>query len=207
MNKQNIPQQIVAWEQHWIVVWSLLHIVTVLCLVLGIYFCRDYMLLPDRVIIMDDAGNLYYGTSGKVICTATANDIASRAAVAFLERSFEQDHQKACEAIFGRSAQKSLSGIVSETKEEFNGQKIRQFPVIEKIELIPATEPDQCLAFVSGTLHRTGIYLNLPYYQKLGFNLGLRLMRSPDIKTYPLRVLRMRYEERSIFDNKKEKEK
>ena len=34
------------------------------------------------------------------------------------------------------------------------------------------------------------------------FTLGLRLVRSPDEKAFPLRVLRMTYEEKSIFDNK-----
>ncbi len=207
MNKQYKPQQTVAREQSRVVGWSLMHVVTAIFLAAGIYYCRAYMQLPDRVLIMDEGKNLYYGSSGKVLCRATAEDIASRATVAFLERSFEQDHRAACEALFGRSAQKSLRSIVSLTRDEFNEQKIRQVPVIDKIELLPATEPNQCLAFVSGILHRTGIYLNLPYYQKLEFTLGLRLMRSPDIKTYPLRVLRMRYEERSIFDNKRGKEK
>ena len=44
--------------------------------------------------------------------------------------------------------------------------------------------------------------MNIPYYQKLEFTLGLRLMRSPDIQTHPLRVLRMIYEEQSVYDNK-----
>ena len=71
------------------------------------------------------------------------------------------------------------------------------------MELLPLSDaPGQCLAFVYGTLHRTGVYMKIPYSQKLKFTLGLRLVRSPDEKAFPLRVLRMTYEEKSIFDNK-----
>lgn len=195
----------VAQEQRRVIARSLLHILTLVCFLTGIYFCREYMLMPDRVIIMDDAGNLYRGSSRHVLCRETAEDIARRSTSAFLNRSFKQDNKASCEALFGRSAQKSVENILSETRDEFEDQKIRQASVIENIEIVEASEPDQCLAFVSGTLHRTGVYLSIPYYQKLEFNLGLRLMRSPDSRTYPLRVLKMTYDEKSVYDNKKER--
>lgn len=196
----------VANEQQNVIFWSLMHVFTVVGFFTGLYYCREYMMMPDRVVIMDKGGNLFQGTSRDVICRDTVHNIAERAAMAFLDRSFEHNNQKTCEALFGKTAQKSLRDIISRSSNEFTEQKIRQTPVIKEIEITSAGEPDQCLAFVSGILHRTGIYMNIPYYQELEFTLGLRLMRSPDIKTYPLRVLRMVYGEKSIYDNKTRKE-
>ena len=197
------PQKQVIREQHSVIRWSLLHIATAVCLIVGIYYGRAYIRMPDRVIVVDEAGSIYRGSSENVLCKETAENIARRCAFAFLDRSFEHDHWQLCEALFGRSAQKSLSAIIRESKDEFREQKIRQLPEIRKVELLPLSdEPEQCLAFVYGTLHRTGVYMKIPYSQKLKFTLGLRLVRSPDEKAFPLRVLRMTYEEKSIFDNK-----
>lgn len=197
------PQKQVIREQRSVIRWSLLHIATAVCLIVGIYYGRAYIRMPDRVIVVDEAGSIYRGSSENVLCRESAENIARRCAFAFLDRSFEHDHWQLCEALFGRSAQKSLSDIIRKSKDEFREQKIRQLPEIRKVELLPLSdEPEQCLAFVYGTLHRTGIYMKIPYSQKLKFTLGLRLVRSPDEKAFPLRVLRMTYEEKSIFDNK-----
>ena len=197
------PQKQVIREQRSVIRWSLLHIATAVCLIVGIYYGRAYIRMPDRVIVVDEAGSIYRGSSENVLCRETAENIARRCAFAFLDRSFEHDHWQLCEALFGRSAQKSLSAIIRESKDEFREQKIRQLPEIRKVELLPLNDvPEQCLAFVYGTLHRTGVYMKIPYSQKLKFTLGLRLVRSPDEKAFPLRVLRMTYEEKSIFDNK-----
>lgn len=197
------PQKQVIREQRSVIRWSLLHIATAVCLIIGIYYGRAYIRMPDRVIVVDEAGSIYRGSSENVLCRETAENIARRCAFAFLDRSFEHDHWQLCEALFGRSAQKSLSDIIRKSKDEFREQKIRQLPEIRKVELLPLSdEPEQCLAFVYGTLHRTGVYMKIPYSQKLKFTFGLRLVRSPDEKAFPLRVLRMTYEEKSIFDNK-----
>ena len=197
------PQKQVIREQRSVIRWSLLHIATAVCLIVGIYYGRAYIRMPDRVIVVDEAGSIYCGSSENVLCRESAENIARRCAFAFLDRSFEHDHWQLCEALFGRSAQKSLSDIIRKSKDEFTEQKIRQLPEIRKVELLPLSdEPEQCLAFVYGTLHRTGVYMKIPYSQKLKFTLGLRLVRSPDEKAFPLRVLRMTYEEKSIFDNK-----
>lgn len=197
------PQKQVIREQRSVIRWSLLHIATAVCLIVGIYYGRAYIRMPDRVIVVDEAGSIYRGSSENVLCRETAENIARRCAFAFLDRSFEHDHWQLCEALFGRSAQKSLSDIIRKSKDEFREQKIRQLPEIRKVELLPLSdEPEQCLAFVYGTLHRTGVYMKIPYSQKLKFTLGLRLVRSPDEKAFPLRVLRMTYEEKSIYDNK-----
>ena len=197
------PQKQVIREQRSVIRWSLLHIATAVCMIVGIYYGRAYIRMPDRVIVVDEAGSIYRGSSENVLCRETAENIARRCVFAFLDRSFEHDHWQLCEALFGRSAQKSLSDIIRKSKDEFREQKIRQLPEIRKVELLPLSdEPEQCLAFVYGTLHRTGVYMKIPYSQKLKFTLGLRLVRSPDEKAFPLRVLRMTYEEKSIFDNK-----
>lgn len=197
------PTEQVLREQRSVIRWSLLHIATAVCLIVGIYYGREYMRMPDRVIVVDGAGSIYRGSSENVLCKETAENIARRCAFAFLDRSFEHDHWQLCEALFGRSAQKSLSDIIRKSKDEFTEQKIRQLPEIRKVELLPLSDaPGQCLAFVYGTLHRTGVYMKIPYSQKLKFTLGLRLVRSPDEKAFPLRVLRMTYEEKTIFDNK-----
>ena len=201
--KHDSPAKQVIREQRSVIRWSLLHIATAVCLIVGIYYGSEYMRMPDRVIVVDEAGSIYRGSSENVLCKETAENIARRCAFAFLDRSFEHDHWQLCEALFGRSAQKSLSDIIRKSKDEFTEQKIRQFPEIRKVELLPLSDaPGQCLAFVYGTLHRTGVYMKIPYSQKLKFTLGLRLVRSPDEKAFPLRVLRMTYEEKSIFDNK-----
>lgn len=197
------PTEQVGREQRSVIRWSLLHIATAVCLIVGIYYGREYMRMPDRVIVVDEAGSIYRGSSENVLCKETAENIARRCAFAFLDRSFEHDHWQLCEALFGRSAQKALSDIIRKSKDEFTEQKIRQLPEIRKVELLPLSDaPGQCLAFVYGTLHRTGVYMKIPYSQKLKFTLGLRLVRSPDEKAFPLRVLRMTYEEKSVFDNK-----
>ncbi len=199
----SFPQKQVIREQRSVIRWSLLHIATAVCLIVGIYYGRAYIRMPDRVIVVDEAGSIYRGSSENVLCRETAENIARRCVFAFLDRSFEHDHWQLCEALFGCSAQKSLSDIIRKSKDEFREQKIRQLPEIRKVELLPLSdEPEQCLAFVYGTLHRTGVYMKIPYSQKLKFTLGLRLVRSPDEKAFPLRVLRMTYEEKSIFDNK-----
>lgn len=201
--KHDSPAKQVLREQRCVIRWSLLHIATAVCLIVGIYYGREYMRMPDRVIVVDEAGSIYRGSSENVLCKKTADNIARRCAFAFLARSFEHDHWQLCEALFGRSAQKSLSDIIRKSKDEFTEQKIRQLPEIRKVELLPLSDaPGQCLAFVYGTLHRTGVYMKIPYSQKLKFTLGLRLVRSPDEKAFPLRVLRMTYEEKTIFDNK-----
>ena len=197
------PTEQVGREQRSVIRWSLLHIATAVCLIVGIYYGHEYMRMPDRVIVVDEAGSIYRGSSENVLCKETAENIARRCAFAFLDRSFEHDHRQLCEALFGRSAQKSLSDIIRKSKDEFTEQKIRQLPEIRKVELLPLSDaPGQCLAFVYGTLHRTGVYMKIPYSQKLKFTLGLRLVRSPDEKAFPLRVLRMTYEEKTIFDTK-----
>lgn len=201
--KHDSPAKQVIREQRSVIRWSLLHIATAVCLIVGIYYGREYMRMPDRVIVVDEAGSIYRGSSENVLCKETAENIARRCAFAFLDRSFEHDHWQLCEALFGRSAQKSLSDIIRKSKDEFTEQKIRQLPEIRKVELLPLSDaPGQCLAFVYGTLHRTGVYMKIPYSQKLKFTLGLRLVRSPEEKAFPLRVLRMTYEEKSVFDNK-----
>ena len=201
--KHDSPAKQVIREQRSVIRWSLLHIATAVCLIVGIYYAREYMRMPDRVIVVDEAGSIYRGSSENALCKETAENIARRCAFAFLDRSFEHDHWQLCEALFGRSAQKSLSDIIRKSKDEFTEQKIRQLPEIRKVELLPLSDaPGQCLAFVYGTLHRTGVYMKIPYSQKLKFTLGLRLVRSPEEKAFPLRVLRMTYEEKSIFDNK-----
>ena len=201
--KHDSPAKQVIREQRSVIRWSLLHIATAVCLIVGIYYAREYMRMPDRVIVVDEAGSIYRGSSENVLCKETADNIARRCAFAFLDRSFEHDHWQLCEALFGRSAQKSLSDIIRKSKDEFTEQKIRQLPEIRKVELLPLSDaPGQCLAFVYGTLHRTGVYMKIPYSQKLKFTLGLRLVRSPEEKEFPLRVLRMTYEEKSVFDNK-----
>lgn len=201
--KHDSPAKQVIREQRSVIRWSLLHIATAVCLIVGIYYGHEYMRMPDRVIVVDEAGSIYRGSSENVLCQETAENIARRCAFAFLDRSFEHDHRQLCEALFGRSAQKALSDIIRKSKDEFTEQKIRQLPEIRKVELLPLSDaPGQCLAFVYGTLHRTGVYMKIPYSQKLKFTLGLRLVRSPDEKAFPLRVLRMTYEEKSVFDNK-----
>ena len=201
--KHDSPAKQVLREQRSVIRWSLLHIATAVCLIVGIYYGREYMRMPDRVIVVDEAGSIYRGSSENVLCKETAENIARRCAFAFLDRSFEHDHWQLCEALFGRSAQKALSDIIRKSKDEFTEQKLRQLPEIRKVELLPLSDaPGQCLAFVYGTLHRTGVYMKIPYSQKLKFTLGLRLVRSPEEKAFPLRVLRMTYEEKSIFDNK-----
>ena len=196
------PEQRVGREQSFVVIWSLLHIGSLLCLCLGVYFAHAYMMMPDRVIIMDESGSIYRGSSSHVLVRETAEDIARRCTLAFLDRSFEHDHWQLCEALFGRSAQKSLRSIIQKSKSEFSDRKIRQIPIIENIRLsTPGNAPGQCLAFVSGKLHRDGIYMKMPYSQKLEFTLGLRLVRSTEQRSFPLRVLRMAYEERSIYEN------
>ncbi len=198
------PHETVAKEQRHVILWSVIHISAILCLILGFYYCRQYMLMPDKVIIVDEQGSIYCGESQNILSREVVEDTARRCAVAFLDRSFEHNNDVECEALFGRSAQKSLRDIIGETAEEFEKQKIRQIPEISKVKML-ADKPDQCIAYVYGTLHRRGIYMDIPYYQKLNFTLGLRLVRSPDEKTFPLRVLRMTYEEKSIYNDKAEK--
>ena len=174
--KHDSPAKQVLREQRSVIRWSLLHIATAVCLIVGIYYGREYMRMPDRVIVVDEAGSIYRGSSENALCKETAENIARRCAFAFLDRSFEHDHWQLCEALFGRSAQKSLSDIIRKSKDEFTEQKIRQLPEIRKVELLPLSDaPGQCLAFVYGTLHRTGVYMKIPYSQKLKFTLGLRL--------------------------------
>ncbi len=193
----------VSQEQQKVIIWSLLHIATLFCLVLGIFYGQEYMKMPDKVVIVDNAGNIYRGYSNNVICHKTVEDTAKRCAFAFLDRSYEHSYNQLCEALFGRTAQKSLQSIIRKSENEFTSQKIRQIPIIEKVEILPLkSTPGQCLAFVHGKLYRTGIYMRIPYSQKLNFSLGLRLIRSPKEKDFPLRVLRMTYEENSIYDNK-----
>lgn len=197
-----LPCRKVAREQNRIVLWASFHILCATCLGMGLYYIRQYMLHPDKVIIQDAGGNLYRGSSGPLLCREAAEDAARRAAIAFLERSWEHEHREMREAIFGKTAQKAVADLISRSKDEFADQKIRQIPDISLIRVQAAPEPDQCLVRVQGVLHRTGIYMGMPYYQQLEYNLGLRLMRSPDARTFPLRVLRMTYEERSLYDGK-----
>ena len=138
--KHDSPAKQVLREQRSVIRWSLLHIATAVCLIVGIYYGREYMRMPDRVIVVDEAGSIYRGSSENVLCKETAENIARRCAFAFLDRSFEHDHRQLCEALFGRSAQKSLSDIIRKSKDEFTEQKIRQLPEIRKVELLPLSD-------------------------------------------------------------------
>ena len=193
----------VGCEQRKIILWGIFHIITLTSLVLGIYYAQKYMLMPDQVTICDFAQNLYRGQSRDVLCQATVEDIARKATMAFLCRDGEIFQQQAQEALFGESARKSLRTLIGNSQKEFREQKIRQTPIIQKIDIVATPEKDQSLAFVRGTLHRTGVYMEMPYCQKLEFILGLRLARSGKLSEYPLRVLRLSYDEKSIYDNKK----
>lgn len=206
MNSLSTPWQKAAGEQRRTILLSLFHIISLISLGAGLYFTSKYMQHPDRIIIQDQSGSLYRGRTGPVLCQETAEDIATRAAFAFLDRSFEHENRAACEAVFGKTAQKSLFALLAKTKEEYAEQKIRQFPEIRDITILPAEEENQCLAWVEGDLHRTGIYMKMPYYQKLEYILGLRLMQSDAPEKYPLRVLRMNYTEKSVYESKKQEE-
>ena len=197
------PVQTVRTEQNYIILWGVLHIATAICLVLGIYYTKEYMHMPDDVTICDLAKNLYRGKSCNVSCQATAEDIARKATMAFLTRNGESYQHQTLKALFGRTAQKSLQTLIRNSQTEFKEQNIRQIPVIKNIRIVDAPEKDQYLAFAEGMLHRTGVYMEMPYRQKLKFVLGLRLVRSGSLSEYPLRVLRMAYYEKSIYDNKK----
>ena len=196
------PWEKVARQQTRIILLTVFHIVCVICLAAGLYYTVRFMRHPDFVLIQDKSGSLYRGRTGPLICRATAEDTAKRAAFAFLDRSYRHDNRAMCEAIFGKTAQKSLFEIINGTKDEFSEQKIRQFPEIENVTVVPAEESGQCLVWVEGTLHRSGIYMGIPYRQKLEFILGLRLMQSDEEEKFPLRVLRMNYRERSVYDSK-----
>lgn len=197
------PWQKVARQQTRIICWALFHIVCLICLAAGLYYTIQFMRHPDRVIIQDQSGSLYRGRTGPVICREVAEDTARRAAFAFLDRSYRHDNRAICEAIFGKSAQKSLFELINRSKDEFAEQKIRQMPEITRITVRDAAEDRQCLVWVEGILYRTGIYMEMPYFQKLEYLLGLRLMQSDDAEQFPLRVLRMTYQERSVYDSKK----
>lgn len=188
-------------DQNRIVFWAIFHLFCLICLVAGLYYTCQYMHHPDRVIIQDRSGSLYRGYTGPILCRESAEDAARRAVNAFLNRSYEHNNREMCEAIFGKTAQKALFNLIAETRDEFEEQKVRQFPEITKMTIRPA-EDEQCLVWVEGTLHRTGIYMDMPYYQKLEYVLGLRLAQSKELVKFPLRVLRMTYEERSIYDSK-----
>lgn len=198
------PWQKVARQQKRIVLLSVLHIVCLICLLSGLYYTTELMLYPDQVLIQDQSGSLYRGHTGPLLCRETAEDMARRAAFAFLDRSYEHENREMCEAVFGKSAQKSLFERMAKSREEFAEQKIRQMPEISRITVLDAAEERQCLVWVEGILHRSGIYMEMPYYQQLKFVLGLRLMQSDDPEKFPLRVLRMSYEEHSVYDSKKQ---
>ena len=202
MTRIKTPWEKIAKQQNRIILLSLFHIVCLISLGIGLYYTTEYMRHPDRVFIVDQSGSLYRGRTGPVICREVAEDTARRAAFAFLDRSYKHDNRAMCEAIFGKSAQKSLFELINRSKDEFAEQKIRQFPEITRITIRNAAEDRQCLVWVKGILHRAGIYMEMPYYQKREYTLGLRLMQSDDPEKFPLRVLRMTYQERSIYDSK-----
>ena len=93
------PQKQVIREQRSVIRWSLLHIATAVCLIVGIYYGREYMRMPDRVIVVDEAGSIYRGSSENVLCKETAENIARRCAFAFLDRSFEHDRTFRAEVV------------------------------------------------------------------------------------------------------------
>ena len=196
------PWEKVARQQTRIILLTVFHIVCAICLAAGVYYTIRFMQHPDFVVIQDKSGSLYRGRTCPLICRATAEDTARRATFAFLDRSYKHDNKPMCEAIFGKTAQKSLFEIVNASKDEFSEQKIHQFPEIENMTVVPAEESDQCLVWVEGNLYRSGIYMDIPYRQKLEFVLGLRLMQSDEEEKFPLRVLRMNYRERSVYDSK-----
>ena len=196
------PWQKVARQQNRIICWALFHIVCLISLGIGLYYTAQFTRPPDRVIIPDQSGSLYRGRTGPVICREVAEDTARRAAFAFLDRSYSHDNIAMCEAIFGKSAQKSLFELINQSKDEFAEQKIRQMPEITRITVREAEEDRQCLVWVEGIIYRTGVYMEMIYFQKLEYSLGLRLMQSDDTEKFPLRVLRMTYQERSIYDSK-----
>ena len=203
MSTKLTPWQKVARQQNRIIFWALFHIVCLICLAAGLYYTVQFMRHPDRIIIQDQSGSLYRGRTGPVICREVAEDTARRATFAFLDRSYSHDNIAMCEAIFGKSAQKSLFELINQSKDEFAEQKIRQMPEITRITVRDAAEDRQCLVWVEGILYRTGVYMEMIYFQKLEYSLGLRMMQSDDLDKFPLRVLRMSYEERSVYDSKK----
>lgn len=202
MSRITTPWKKVARLQNRIIFWALFHIVCLICLAAGLYYTIQFMRHPDQVIIEDQSGSLYRGRTGSVICREVAEDTARRATFAFLDRSYQHENRAMCEAIFGKSAQKSLFELIAKSKDEFAEQKIQQMPVISRITVRDAEEDRQCLVWVEGILHRSGIYMEMQYYQQLEYILGLRLMQSDDTDNFPLRVLRMNYQERSLYDSK-----
>ena len=203
MTKITTPWKKVARLQNRIIFWAVFHIVCMICLAAGLYYTIQFMCHPDQVIIQDQSGSLGRGRTGSVICREVAEDTARRATFAFLDRSYKHENRAMCEAIFGKTAQKSLFELIAKSKDEFAEQKIRQMPVISRITVRNAEEDRQCLVWVEGILYRTGIYMEMPYFQKLEYLLGLRLMKSDELDKFPLRVLRMTYQERSVYDSKK----
>ena len=134
------PWRKVAEEQNRIVLLSLFHIVCLTALGVGLHYTARYMRHPDRIILQDRSGSLYRGRTRPILCRQTAEDMARRAVFAFLDRSYAHENRAMCEAVFGKTAQKSLFELMAKSREEYAEQKIRQFPEILRMTVRPAEE-------------------------------------------------------------------
>lgn len=194
----------VTHQRRRILFWGCWHVLVLTAFFVGLYYAYEYMGLPDRVIVVDKERNMGTAVSGPILCREVARDVAQRATHAFLNRSYEYTNEAACKAIFGKSAYEAVEAKIDESRRLFEERKIVQAVSIGKVEVKAASESDQCIVFVRGVLTRTGIYMDIPYFQRLKFTLGMRLMRSPDVEKYPLRVLRMQYKDEEIYETAEE---
>lgn len=171
--------------------WIVFHLLCVTFLLIGLFFVRQYMTMPDRVIVLARDSSVYLGNSAPVESGRVIEDVALRAAYALLSRRYDVTNERTLAFVFTKRGQGQAKGYLNDTQEMF--EKRRVYQEIESVKVDSGLVNGQYHALVKGVLVRSGVYFGHAYLNRRDFALMMRLERSSTGTELPFKVAGMRY--------------
>ena len=195
--KQMNAYELVCRERRIFVFWIIYHSIVCTAVVIGAFFAIQYMVMPDRVLILGRDRNLYVGNSAPVESKVVLEDISLRTAYALLSRRYDIQDDRQLKMVCTPRGLSQAKAYLNDTQELF--EKRMQFQEIENCSVEYSANDGKYFSLVKGTVRLMGIYFGYPYSQKRDFALLMRLERSKDDFELPFKVAGMKlYEEEHI---------
>lgn len=152
------------------------------------------MKMPDRVILMGRAKNIFIGNSESLISKRVLYLIAQQAALALLEREYDYSNKKHLKMFFSKKAMSVVENYLGREKEFFTDRKITQHLEIERVSHLKESS-SSFKVLIQGFVFRDGVYFGHKYKNKSEFALTMRLQKTSNVKRLPLEVINLKFQE------------
>lgn len=190
MKKKQNAYDLVCRERRHLVLWVIYHSLVCIAIILGMFFAVQYMVMPDRVLILGRDHNIYLGNSAPVESAIVIEDISLRTAYALLSRRHDYQDDRQLQMVCTKRGIGQAKGYLNDTQELFERRML--FQEIEECSVDYSCKDGQYFALVKGITRLTGVYFGYPYTQKRDFALMMRLERSGDDFDLPFKVAGMK---------------